>query len=211
MKNSLVAGVAILLVLSTATCTGQPSPAVPSQDYAGTALDRPAADFRLTDHKSAVVALSDFWGQVVVLTFMDSKCKEICPLTAAQLRQAYSDLGAEAASVVFIGINVNVEAKSVADVKAPTKQWRLDEIPTWHFLTGSADELEPVWKAYGVAVLPAPEGGEIAHTPGVYLIDQKGRLRWYISTPYDEAGTPQWTMPLNELLVNHIRELWSEK
>ena len=211
MKNSLAAGVAILLAFSTATCTGQSSPAVPSQDYAGTSLDRPASDFRLTDQNGIVGALSDFRGQVVVLTFMDSECKEVCPLTAAQLRQAYSALGDEAAAAVFIGINVNVEANGVADVKEATEKWQLDEIPTWHFLTGSADELEPVWKAYGVAVLPASEGGEIAHTPGVYLIDQKGRLRWYISTPYDEAGTPQWTMPLNELLVNHIRELWSEK
>jgi len=116
-------------------------------------------------------------------------------------------LGDDAALVVFIGVNVNVKASAAADVMAITSKWRLDEIPTWHFLTGSAGELEPVWKAYGVAVVPGEN--DIQHTPGVYLIDQAGRQRWYVSTPFDEAGTPRWTTPLSELLVRRIRELLS--
>jgi cytochrome oxidase Cu insertion factor (SCO1/SenC/PrrC family) len=95
----------------------------------------------------------------------------------------------------------------VADVRATTHQWRLDEIPTWHFLTGSAEELEPVWRAYGIAVLPASDGSDLGHTPGVFLIDRAGQERWYISPPVDAAGTPQWSPPLRDLLLKHIREL----
>ncbi|MGQ0601887.1 MAG: SCO family protein [Anaerolineales bacterium] len=82
----------------------------------------------------------------------------------------------------------------------------MDEIPTWHFLTGNAEELEPVWKAYHIDVMPMPDEKAVGHSPGVYLIDRTGQVRWYISTPFDEVGTPQWTPPLSDLLVKHIRE-----
>lgn len=193
----------VSLVLSG--CANQPGSPV-SGEYVGAMLDGPAADFHLTDQLGSTISLSDFHGQVVMLTFMDSRCEETCPLTAAHLRMAYQQLGDQAGSVIFLGINVNREANQVADMMAATEQWRLDEIPTWHFLTGSAEELEPVWKAYDVAVIPQ-EGGEILHTPGVFLIDQNGEKRWYISTPFDEAGTSQATAPLSKLLVERIREL----
>jgi len=202
----IVGGLAILSALFAAGCTAQSTPRDSSEAYVGTALDGSAADFRLVDQNGVEVALSDFRGQVVVLTFMDSQCREVCPLTAAHLRSTHQVLGDETASVVFIGINVNLEAIEVADVAAITQKWRLDEIPAWHFLTGSAEELEPVWRAYDIAVVPGQD--EIEHTPGIFLIDQIGQKRWYISTPFDEAGTPQWTQPLSELLVRHIRELY---
>jgi len=198
---------AILFALFTAACTVQSASPNSSNVYEGTALSGLAADFRLVDQNGIQMALSDFRGQVVVLTFLDSQCQDVCPLTAVHLRTANQMLGDEAASVVFLGVNVNVGANTVADVAAITQNWRLDEIPTWHFLTGSAEELEPVWKAYGIAVVPGQD--EIQHTPGIFLIDQTGHKRWYVSTPFDEAGTPQWTAPLSELLVKHIRELLS--
>ncbi|HLF74441.1 MAG TPA: SCO family protein [Anaerolineales bacterium] len=207
-KNSVFPGVLFLLLalsLVLSGCANQPR-SLDSGEYAGSLLNTPAADFHLTDQSGASVSLSDFAGQIVVLTFFDSQCEETCPLTAVHLRTAYQQLGEQAGAVVFLGVNVNLEANQPEDVMATTQKWRLDEISTWHFLTGSAEELEPVWKAYDVAVLPQ-EGGEILHTPGVFLIDQNGQERWYISTPFDESGTPSWTAPLSELLVKRIQEL----
>lgn len=173
-------------------------------------MNGPAPDFRLTDQTGSRVGLSDFQGKAVVLAFLDSHCQDVCPLTAAQLRKAYRSLGTDAARTVFLGVNVNVEANSVAEVMSTTKKWQLEEIPAWHFLTGSAEELTPVWKAYDVAVIPQSQE-EILHTPGVYLIDRTGRERWYISTPYGPDGTPVGTAPLSDLIVKHTRELLNEK
>ena len=195
-----------------AACMSQSAPPDSSRVYEGTALDGPAPDFRLIDQNGANVALSDFRGRVVVLAFLDSQCKEVCPLTAVHLRTAHQMLGDDAASVVFIGVNVNVEANTVTDVKATTTKWRLGEIPAWHFfLTGSAEELEPVWKVYNISVIPGSEEQELQHTSGIFLIDPTGQKRWYVSTPFDQVGTPQWTAPLSELLVKHIRELLRER
>lgn len=179
--------------------------------YQGTALNGLAADFQLVDQTGVTVALSDFRGQVVALTFMDSQCTDTCPLTAAHLLRVHQTLGDEAGSVVFIGVNVNLQANTVTEVMLTTSRWRLTEIPTWHFLTGSAEELAQVWKAYDVTALPDPAGGPgILHTPGVFLIDQVGQKRWYVSTPFDETGGSQVSPPLNELLVKHIDELLNE-
>ena len=202
--------VCAFLIIAGALVYRFPLPLGDNRSYEGTELSGAALDFQLTDQNGSMLSLSDFRGKVIVLTFMDSKCKDTCPLTAAQLRLAYQQLDqTEASQVAFIGVNVNVDAYAIADVYEITQTWHLDEIPIWHFLTGSADELTPIWKAYGVAAVPQL-AGEIIHTPGVFLIDKVGQERWYISTPYSEDGNTESTLPLSDLLVSHIREILEE-
>ena len=178
-----------------------------SQTYEGTELSGEAPDFQLTDQNGSTVNLSDFRGKVVVLTFMDSKCQDTCPLTAAHFREAYRQLTQnEANQLVFLSINVNVEASAVSNVLETTHAWHLDEIPSWHFLTGSHEVLEPIWKDYGISVTHSHELNSIMHTPGTYLIDQLGQKRWYISTPFFGSDA-DLTLPLSELLLKHIHKM----
>lgn len=181
-----------------------------NQAYEGTELSAEAPDFQLTDQNGSMISLSDFRGKVVVLTFMDSKCADTCPLTAVHFREAYRQFDQdETKQVVFLGVNVNVEENAVADVLETTQAWRLDEIPSWHFLTGSHEVLAPVWKDYGVVAEHNPDGNSMMHTPGTFLIDPLGQERWYISTPFFGEGA-ELTLPLNQLLLKHIRELFRE-
>ena len=199
LASVVIAGALIYFSLSSLDNT---------QRYEGTELTGEAPDFQLTDQNGSLVSLSDFRGKVVVLTFMDSKCTDTCPLTAADFREAYRQLNQdEANEVTFLGVNVNVEASAVAYILETTHAWRLDEIPSWHFLTGSRDSLEPVWKDYGVSVTHNPDGNSIMHTPGTFLIDPLGQKRWYISTPFSEESVKDLTLPLSELLLKHIREI----
>ena len=192
----IVAGAAIYFFASSGN----------TQSYEGTQLSGEAADFQLTDQNGSTINLSDFRGKVVVLTFMDSKCTDTCPLTAAHFRETYRQLTQnEANQLAFLGVNVNVEASSVSDVLETTYAWHLDEVPSWHFLTGSHEVLEPIWKDYGVSVTHSHDTNSIMHTPGTYLIDQSGQKRWYISTPF--SSDADLTLPLSELLLKHIREI----
>lgn len=207
MKHWRIWLVAALIIIAAAGSYLFLSSQNRADSYQGTELNGEAPEFQLTDQNGSLIHLSDFRGKVVVLTFMDSTCKDTCPLTAAQFRQAYQQFDQnEANHVAFIGVNVNVQANAVSDVYQITQAWHLDEIPTWHFLTGSAEELTPVWSDYGIAAILQPSG-EIIHTPGVFVIDKAGQKRWYISTPYSEDGNTESTFPLSELLVNHIREI----
>ncbi len=45
------------------------------------------------------------------------------------------------------------------------------------------------------------------HTPGVFIIDASRQERWYVSNVFAGEGNTDLTLPLNELLVKHIREL----
>ena len=176
--------------------------------YEGTELSSEAPDFQLTDQNGSTVNLSDFRGKVVVLTFMDTKCADTCPLTAAHFREAYRQLKQEEAKrVVFLGVNVNIDESDVSDVLETTHAWRLDEIPSWHFLTGSRDSLEPVWKDYGVVAEHNPDGHSMMHTPGTFLIDPSGQERWYISTPFSSDGSLDLSLPLSELILKRVREI----
>lgn len=202
LASVVIAGALVYFSLSSLDST---------QRYEGTEIGGEASDFQLTDQNGSLVNLSDFRGKVVVLTFMDSKCQDTCPLTAVHFREAHRQLNQdEAKQVVFLGVNVNVEESAVADVSETTRAWHLDEIPNWHFLTGNHEELEPVWKDYGVSAAHNPDGNSMMHTPGTFLIDPLGQKRWYLSTPFSVEGDSEIALPLSDLLVSHIREILGE-
>src|SRR5918996_4764998 len=116
--------------------------------YQGTKLEGPAADFQLVDQQGAEVALPNFRGKVVVLAFLDPQCTDVCPLTANEFRLTAEALGNDAAQVAFLVVNVNPAANSVAQVSVATVRWGVQDLQGWHFLTGSREELEPVYRAY---------------------------------------------------------------
>ena len=179
--------------------------------YEGTKLDQlegPAPDFRLLDQNGASVSLADFRGKVVVLGLLDPDCTDICPIYAYHYRLAYQALGPDAAKVAFLAFNSNDEKTSVEDVMAATKKWGVNEIPAWHFLTGSPEELHAAWKSYGMvgSSLAKPDKpNEKAHSAANFVIDQSGRRRWYLSTNFE--GAP----PLSALLVKHVKALLAEE
>src|SRR5215216_3951280 len=109
MKNWWVGLIVALIIMVGAAIYFFVSSSNITQTYRGTELSGEATDFQLTDQNGATVNLSNFQGQVVVLTFMDSKCTDTCPLTAAHIREVYRQLSqVEAKQVVFLGVNVNV-------------------------------------------------------------------------------------------------------
>lgn len=78
-----------------------------------------APDFKLTDQFGHSVTLSSLRGHEIVLAFIDSRCKTLCPLTANIMYTARARLAAEAASQVeLVAVNANPTATSVAAVQA---------------------------------------------------------------------------------------------
>lgn len=186
------------------------------QVYQGVEFNEPATDFQLTDQHGDSIRLSDFHGKLVILTFMDTQCVDTCLVTAHHFIQTYQQLNeTQKEQVIFLGVNVNAEAANIENINTMTTAWGLDQIPQWHFLTGDIELLEPVWKAYNVSVTPRTTDHQtahtqLAHTPGTYIIDIVGDIRWYVSTPYDSSNS-EWIPPLYEILIKHIKTLLQEK
>jgi protein SCO1/2 len=151
----------------------------------------PPEDFHLTDQNGKPVSLSEYRGDVVVLTFMYSTCQDTCPVTAQQIRGAMDQLGHDVPALA-------VSVDPTNDNPFHAKRFLLDQHLTdrMRFVLGSRTQLQPIWKAYGIQ----PQGQGFEHSAYVLLIDKQGRQR--IGFPVDQL-TP-------EGLVHDIRKLEAE-
>jgi cytochrome oxidase Cu insertion factor (SCO1/SenC/PrrC family) len=112
--------------------------------------------------------LSDYRGKVVLLTFVSSRCTNVCPLTAELLTRTEQLLGGRAVRTQLIAVNANIVHRSVSDVLRWSQQHRMTH--RWLFLTGPVGRLEPVYEAYDVT--PGS-----AHTVAIFVIDPQGKIR----------------------------------
>ncbi len=134
-----------------------------------------APGFVLVDQQGKRTSLAQFRGKVVMLTFIDPECTQLCPLTTQSMVEAVKMLGPAAASQVqMLGVNINVKKDKVADVAEYTREHELGS--HWRFLTGSPAQLERVWHSYHVYV-HASADGDLIHQAIVFIIDQDGRER----------------------------------
>jgi cytochrome oxidase Cu insertion factor (SCO1/SenC/PrrC family) len=144
-----------------------------------------APGFTLTDQAGRALSLASFRGHAVVLEFMDPHCTDICPIVSREFIDAYRDLGATAARVVFLAVNVNPYHAKVADMAAYSAEQGLNTVPSWHFFTGQVAALRAVWGRYGVLVdAPGPDA-DVIHTSAVYFIDPSGHER-FVAEPMDD-------------------------
>jgi cytochrome oxidase Cu insertion factor (SCO1/SenC/PrrC family) len=138
----------------------------------GTALNGvPAPDIRLTNQFGQVKSLRALHGDVVILSFEDSQCTTVCPLTTQSMVWAKQLLGSAGASVRLVGVDANPAAISVADMLSYSRAHGM--VNQWDFLTGSLAQLKAVWSAYHIAV--QVQQRQIDHTPALFVIDQQGR------------------------------------
>jgi cytochrome oxidase Cu insertion factor (SCO1/SenC/PrrC family) len=153
---------------------------------------RTAPDFHLIDQNGKSVSLSNFRGKVVALSFIDPECVDICPILSGEIRQADGLLGSsDRLNVEFITVNVNQYHASVKDMLDYSKAHGLEDMVNWHFVTGSTEALQAVWKNYGIDVKPA-KTGDIEHSSFVFFIDKNGHERYIAGATADKAAIDTW-------------------
>lgn len=135
-------------------------------------------DFSLTDQNSKKVALSDFKGKVVLVTFLYTQCPypEKCPMLAQKLGKTRDLLDqVESAKGQFQVVSITLDPKR--DTPAALKKYAQgqDENATnWTFMTGKASEVNKVASLFGVIYYT--EKGVIDHNMRTAVIDRKGKL-----------------------------------
>ena len=188
-----------------------------AEEFAGTVLKNadPAFDFRLSDQFGRLTSLQDHRGEVVVLTFMYTNCRDVCPIVTNQLRDVYLQIAEQADDsaddVVVLAVSLDPERDTVDEARRFLDKWGLAD--DWRFLVGSREELAPIWKAYylnpshihedsteahshdgpdpnvgGGGVLDSLSQGQgylVIHSTPVYLIDRQSRRRVVFTTPLD--------------------------
>jgi protein SCO1/2 len=150
---------------------GSSGVATGSSGFDGAVSDVAAPDFTLTDQDGRAASLSAYHGQVVILTFLYSTCRDTCPLMADQIRGALDDVGHPVPALA-----VSVDPVGDTPLNAKRFLFKASLTGRMRFLLGSRAQLAPVWKAYGIA--PQTSGSRQSdHTAYVLLIDRRGRNR----------------------------------
>ncbi|HWD54581.1 MAG TPA: SCO family protein [Acidimicrobiales bacterium] len=162
--------------------------ALPSFMGLTTLSPRQVAPFTLTDQQGQPLAVPSTPPRVVVLTFFDAPCNDICPVLASEIEQADTDLGARASEVEFVTVNTDPAALAVSAGGPALGSTGLGSLANWHLVTGPLASLNPVWKAYGVSISLNPRTGLEAHTDVMDFVDAQGFLR-YRASPFADEGT----------------------
>jgi protein SCO1/2 len=147
---------------------------------------RQAPRFALMDQYGHTASLGSLRGKVVVLSFFDAACDDICAVLEAELSQAYHDLGPYRSQVALITVNTDPLALALAS-GFPAEEGTISSVPGWRFLTGSLAQLGPVWTAYGVSIEVQRRTHAVSHNDLLYFIDPAGRLRLQ-ATPFADEN-----------------------
>lgn len=184
---------------TTRTFTTIPTSGPLSSSGALLALERlrpvPAPGVGLDDQHGNLLSLSGLRGKIVVLTFFNASCDDVCPVIAAELRRAETDLGALRSHVVFV--TINTDPLELSRVPAPSAVTRtgLDALDNWHFLTGPISRLNPLWSDLGLSISVYVDQRTAVHNDLLYLIDAHGDLVVRGSPFADESRSGDYSLP----------------
>lgn len=148
------------------------SPAVKSLVEIG----MPLPDFTLTDSHGEPHSLSGLRGQVVVLTFIYTRCPlpDYCPVMMTNFRAIAEHFGERMSEDVTL-LTITFDPKyDTSEVLARYSRVYGATTPGWHLLTGSPDEIQRVTESFGIEFYP--EEGLFTHTLQTAVVDREGRL-----------------------------------
>lgn len=158
---------------------------VQAADWHRLDADEPAPAFVLTDQDGKRAALKDFRGKALVLTFVFTECKDICPVLPQIVGRTDNWLSdEEKGRVRFVGISIDPRRDTPEKLRGFMRERQLSPA-RWTLLTGTLREASQVADDYGVIAKPDLQG-DIVHNAVFVLIDPQGRLR----TEFHGLATP---------------------
>jgi protein SCO1 len=156
----------------------------------------PAPAVQLPDQDGKTTSLAALRGHTVLLTFLDSRCTNLCPIEGSQLAAVQRRLPAgQRPALVVISVNP-------ADTRASVAKFvrQAGWTQPWRWLLGTRSTLAPVWRAYHIGVrlrhgqavqtgkTTIRVAGDVVHTIALYVIDPKGQERYGYLPPFRPAA-----------------------
>lgn len=124
-------------------------------------------------------------GELLMVTFGFTSCPDICPTTLADMRIAFTELGARADDVDLAWVSIDPDRDGVEEATTYVEAFVADGIA---LRTDDATELAIAADAFGVTyIIDTNDAGEleVAHTPNVFVVDDTGSiiLTWPFGVP----------------------------
>ncbi|HEY8303833.1 MAG TPA: SCO family protein [Solirubrobacteraceae bacterium] len=148
---------------------------------------QPEPPLRLRNYKGEPVNIRQFRGKALFVTFLYTKCPDVCPIIASNLGVALSSMGsAKASKVQVIAVSVDPRGDTPKSVEVFLKRHGVSG--RMQYLIGSARELARAWKAWGVGSEQDAQQPELVnHTGLVYGVSASGK----ITTLYAASFVPR--------------------
>lgn len=168
-----LAGGVALLALGFRSQTGvvgpDPGPFRGSEPPGNIAL--PA--FALNEWNGKRVESRRLRGKVVLVTFLETKCKAACPIIADQIDMGLERLNASERSRVYaVAISTHPGDDTPANVREFLRAHRV--LGELHYLVGTEERLRPVWRSF--QILAALDSGDAdTHSAPVRIFNLKGK------------------------------------
>jgi cytochrome oxidase Cu insertion factor (SCO1/SenC/PrrC family) len=145
---------------------------------------RRAPEFSLVDSDSKRFTFGSVRGESAVITFMDSRCHQECPLVGRALAAGLYQVP-RAERPLVIAISVDPWEDTPGSARRAMKRFGLAGF-RWRWLLGTKAQLAPVWRKFHIQVRRTP--GDIEHTDALYLVDARGFERAGMVYPF----LPTW-------------------
>lgn len=199
IKQAKLLHLAVLLVFTVAWLAGC------SQAYTfhGTVNDppKPAVAVAGTNWDEKTFHLSDLQGKVVVAFFGYTYCPDVCPLTLANMNEAYQKLGDKVKDVAFVFISTD----PARDTPKRLATYMAAFNTHFYGINIPDKDLAAVKAGFGVyaeknkeAPNQTAENYFVDHTGYIYIIDQQGQ--WRVTYPYN-APTEEIVADVEHLLA----------
>lgn len=176
IKAQAAAFALIAVLLPTVSPAHIPLPPRDATDIGRRVVDKPVANFKLTDQDGKSFDWSAARGKIVLVTFVFTTCPDVCPLFTANFASIQRLLDQKKITdYLLLTITTDPERDTSGVLKEYATRFKAD-FKRWSLLTGTRAELSRVWKLFGVNVIKT-QSGQVQHTSFTTLVDRQGRRR----------------------------------
>jgi len=195
LSTLMAAAIVVVFVMMRPPGTGGTAGVSGGVQSTGTALI--GGPFSLSDHTGKRVTEANYKGKFMLVFFGYTYCPDICPAELQVVAAALDELGDKSKDIQPIFITVDPERDTVEQMGEYVENFH----PTQVGLTGSAEEIAKVAKAYRVYYARVEDGGDgdylMDHSSILYLMDRDGRFVTHFNYGTDAKA-------LSKALAGHL-------
>lgn len=159
-------------------------------------VNLPIPDFSLTNQRGEPFEFKNLRGKVLLLSFVYTTCPDVCSLVTISMTSVQKGLSKKEQKFVYLlSVTTDPEVDKPEVLKTYAERHQVD-FTNWSLLTGNAQQLAFVWKAFGIKVLNKARG-LVSHTSLTALMDKEGIVRF----------TYDGTAPDTEVILKDLRTL----
>ena len=139
-------------------------------------VEKSVVNFVLTDQNGQRFRLADSRKKILVVTFIYTKCPDVCPLLTAKFASMQRSLDQKKQTdYLLLSITTDPENDTSEMLHSYANLFKANA-RHWLFLTGQKATLAKVWKDFGVSVRKSASG-ELEHAALTTVVDRNGVRR----------------------------------